>query len=538
MADAHQRVPAVLVIYGGEYQGEHVELTGDRLVLGRSTECEVILRSKDVSSRHAQLVVRDKICWLQDLGSSNGTLFKKKKIVQQPLVSGDEFFIGNYRFVFAEDAKAFADKAEATMEEIRQDLHAKLIGELNLKRLTLAQMADQSLKRRAADVLDKLIEAREKDIPAHYDRGELKKAVLDAALGLGPLEDLLADGEVTEIMVNGPAKIYVERKGRLQKSTKSFLGKNEILTSIERIVGPIGRRIDESSPTVDARLADGSRVHAIIPPLALDSPTITIRKFPKKRITVDDLIGFGSLSQPMGDFLRVCVLATKNMVISGGTGSGKTTLLNVLGSFIPDGERIVTIEDSAELRLPQEHVVRLETRPANIEGKGEVTIRDLVRNALRMRPNRVVVGECRGGEALDMLQAMNTGHDGSLTTVHANSPFDAVRRLENLVLYAGTDLPLKAIRELIFSAVHLIVQISRFSDGTRKLTSIAEIASMHDGEIKLQEIFVYRRTGITEDGRIKGQYTATGVIPTFVDELRQAGIEVDMSMFVPTSEEE
>jgi pilus assembly protein CpaF len=537
MADAHQRVMAVLVIYGGEYHGEQVELSGDRLAIGRSTDCEIILRSKDVSSRHAQLVIREKVCWLQDLGSSNGTILKKKKIVQQPLVSGDEFFIAGYRFVFADNAESFAEKAEATMDEMRQQLHALLIGELNLKRLTLAQMADSSLRRRAGDVMDKLIKERERDIPAHYDRGELKKAVLDAALGLGPLEDLLADDEVTEIMVNGPQKIYVERKGRLQKSSKSFLGKNEILTSIERIVGPIGRRIDESSPTVDARLADGSRVHAIIPPLALDSPTITIRKFPKKRTVVEDLIGYGSMSQPMASFLRVCVLATKNMVISGGTGSGKTTLLNVLGSFIPDGERIVTIEDSAELRLPQEHVVRLETRPSNIEGKGEVTIRDLVRNALRMRPNRVVVGECRGGEALDMLQAMNTGHDGSLTTVHANSPVDAVRRLENLVLYAGTDLPLKAIRELIFSAVHIFVQISRFSDGSRKLTSIAEVASMHDGDIKLQEIFVYRRTGIDENGRIQGRYSATGVIPTFVEELRQAGIEVDMAMFVPTSED-
>ena len=239
----------------------------------------------------------------------------------------------------------------------------------------------------------------------------------------------------------------------------------------------------------------------------------------------------------MGQFLRVCVLAVKNMVISGGTGSGKTTLLNVMGAFIPDGERIITIEDSAELRMPQEHVVRLETRPANIEGKGEVTIRDLVRNALRMRPNRVVVGECRGGEALDMLQAMNTGHDGSLTTVHANSPPDAVRRLENLVLYAGTDLPLRAIRELIYSAVHMIIQISRFSDGSRKLIAISEITSMHDGEIKLQDIFVYSKTGISAEGRVEGQFSATGVIPTFVEELRQAGIEVDMTMFVPTSED-
>ncbi len=531
------RTPAVLVIYGGEYHGEQIDVTSGGVAIGRSTDCQVILRSKDVSSRHAQLVIRDKVCWLQDLGSSNGTLLRKKKIVQHRLASGDEFSIGTYRFIFAENAESFAEKAEATMEEIRQQLHAQLIGELNLKRLTLAQMADKALLRRADDVMDKLIKEREKDIPAQYNRAELKKAVLDAALGLGPLEDLLADGDVTEIMVNGPQNIYVERLGRLQRSTKSFLGKNEILTAIERIVGPIGRRIDESSPTVDARLQDGSRVHAIIPPLALDSPTITIRKFPKKRIKVEDLVGYGSLSDSMGRFLRVCVLATKNMVISGGTGSGKTTLLNVMGAFIPDGERIVTIEDSAELRLPQEHVVRLETRPANIEGKGEVTIRDLVRNALRMRPNRVVIGECRGGEALDMLQAMNTGHDGSLTTVHANSPPDAVRRLENLVLYAGTDLPLKAIRELIFSAVHIFVQISRFSDGSRKLTSIAEVASMHDGEIKLQEIFVYSRTGINENGRIEGRYSATGVIPTFVEELRQAGIEVDMTMFVPTADD-
>ena len=309
MADSPQRFPRLLIIFGGEYRGEQVELADDRLSIGRSTDCDVILRSKDVSSRHAQIIIRGKASWLQDLGSFNGTLFRRKKIVQHPLASGDEFFIANYRFIFAENAEAFAEKAEATMEEIRQKLHAQLISELNLKRLTLAQMADQSLHRQAGDVMDKLIGEHEKDIPAQYDRGELKKAVLDAALGLGPLEDLLADEEVTEIMVNGPQKIYVERKGRLQKSTKSFLGKNEIATAIERIVGPIGRRIDESSPTVDARLLDGSRVHAIIPPLALDSPTITIRKFPKKRILVEDLVGYGSLSQPMAEFLRICVLA-------------------------------------------------------------------------------------------------------------------------------------------------------------------------------------------------------------------------------------
>jgi pilus assembly protein CpaF len=524
----------VLVISGGEFRGEHIPLNGDRLSIGRSTECDVILRSKDVSSRHAQIVIREKVCWLQDLGSSNGTFFKKKKIVQQSLSTGDEFAIANYRFILADSPEDYAEKAEATMEEVRRMLHAQLIGELNLKRMTLAQMQDNSLRRRADDVLEKLIRTHEKAIPDQYNRDELKKAVLNAALGLGPLEDLISDPEVTEIMVNRPDRIYVERKGKLVKSAQTFLSKHEVLTAIERIVGPIGRRIDESSPTVDARLHDGSRVHAIIPPLALDSPTITIRKFPKKRIWADDLVGFGSMTQPMSEFLRVAVIAAKNMVISGGTGSGKTTLLNVMGAFIPDGERIITIEDAAELRLPQDHVVRLETRPANIEEKGEVTIRDLVRNALRMRPNRVVVGECRGGEALDMLQAMNTGHDGSLTTVHANSPPDAVRRLENLVLYAGTDLPLRAIRELIFSAVHIIVQISRFSDGTRKLTSIAEVASMHDGDIRLQEIFNYRKTGVSDEGRVQGFHSATGIIPSFVEELRQAGMEVNMGLFVPT----
>ena len=529
---------ALLVLFGGEYGGHHVEVKGGRLTIGRSVDCDVILRSKDVSSHHAQILVRDKVCYLQDLGSANGTVYKKRNIVHERLATDDEFQVANYRFILTDSAESYAEKAEATMDELRRTLHGQLIDELNLRRLTLAQMADKALHQRAGDVLDTLIKTHRKEIPAHYDRAELKKAVLDAALGLGPLEDLLADEQVTEIMVNGPQQIFVERsvegRSRLEKAAKSFLGKNEILTTIERIVGPIGRRIDESSPTVDARLQDGSRVHAIIHPLALNSPTITIRKFPKNPMTVEQQVAKGSLTKPMADFLTVCVRAKKNIIVSGGTGTGKTTLLNVMGSFIPDGERIITIEDSAELRLPQEHVVRLETRPSNIEGKGAVPIRELVRNALRMRPNRIVVGECRGGEALDMLQAMNTGHDGSLTTVHANSPEDAVRRLENLVLYAGVELPLRAIRDLIFSAVHIIVQISRFPDGTRKLTSIAEMSALHDGEIRLQQIFLFRRTGIDSEGRVVGQHTATGVIPSFVEEQRQYGVGIDMSMFVPT----
>jgi pilus assembly protein CpaF len=527
---------AVVVVSGGVYSGEHVVIKGGILTIGRSSECDLVLAHRNVSALHARIFLREKNWYIADMGGLNGVYHGKQRIVQQVIRPGDEFLIAQYRLTFANSAESLAEKAEASMEEIRRMLHGRLITELNLKRLTVDQMLDRAFRQRAADLLDRLVKERDNEIPAQYDREVLKKAVLDAALGLGPLEDLLADESVTEIMVNGPQRIFVESGGRLKRSTKSFLGKVEILTAIERIVGPIGRSINESTPTVDARLPDGSRVHAIIPPLALDGPTITIRKFPKKRITIEDLVGFETVSQPMADFLRLAVISAKNTVISGGTGSGKTTLLNVVSSFIPDGERIITVEDSAELRLPQEHVVRLETRPPNIEKQGEVTIRDLVRNALRMRPNRVVVGECRGGEALDMLQAMNTGHDGSLTTVHANTPHDAVRRLENLVLYAGMDLPLSAIRDLIFSAVRLIVQVARFPDGCRKITSIAELAGMHNGEIRVQELFQFRRTGVGDDGRTLGFHTATGVIPSFVEEMRRAGIEPDMSMFVPTQQ--
>lgn len=509
--------------------------------MGRSMECDIVLKSLEVSTVHAQIIIRDKVCWLQDLGSKNGTLFGKRRVVQQRLQSNDEFQIGNYRFVLADSSESYEEKAEASMDEFRRMLHERLISELNLRSLTLERLADKALRQRAGDVLDLILKAHGRSIPAHYDRELLKKSVLDTALGLGPLEELLADEQISEIMVNGPQKIYIERlvgeRSRLEKSHKSFLSKQEILHTIERIVGPIGRRIDESSPTVDARLADGSRVHAIIHPLAFESPTLTIRKFPKRPFTMEKCLLNGTLSANMAKFLEMCVRSKKNLVISGGTGSGKTTLLNVISSFIPEGERIITIEDSAELRLPQEHVVKLETRPPNIEGKGAITIRELVRNSLRMRPDRIVVGECRGGEALDMLQAMNTGHDGSLTTLHANTPEDAVRRLESLVLFAGEDLPLAAIRPLIFSAIHIIIQISRFPDGSRKLTSIAEMASMKDGEIRIQELFCYRRRGVGKDGKVLGEHTATGVIPVFVEEQRHYGMDIDDSIFVPTAAE-
>jgi len=332
-------------------------------------------------------------------------------------------------------------------------------------------------------------------------------------------------------MVNAPDELYVERKGKLEKAAKAFSSAKAVLGVIERIVAPLGRHIDESSPLVDARLPDGSRVNAIIPPLALKGPAITIRKFKRDLLTAEHLCGLGALTRPMAAFLDACVNARRNVVISGGTGSGKTTLLNVLASYIPSAERIVTIEDAAELAIRQEHWVQLEARPPNIEGKGAVPIRELVRNALRMRPDRIVVGEVRGGEALDMLQAMNTGHDGSLTTLHANTPRDALARLETMVLMSGMDLPVRAIREQIASAVHLVVQQQRFADGTRKVTAIAEVSGMETDVISMQDIFLFKQEGLHPDGRVAGRFVATGFVPAFYDDLQRRGMPVDMSIF-------
>jgi len=327
--------------------------------------------------------------------------------------------------------------------------------------------------------------------------------------------------------------VYVEHKGVLYKTDTAFADEHQVLAAIERIVSPLGRRIDESSPMVDARLKDGSRVNAIIPPLSLVGPTITIRKFSKRPLTVENLISYGSITPEIAHFLDLCVKIRKNILISGGTGSGKTTLLNILSGYLPEKERIITIEDSAELQLRQEHLVRLESRPANIEGKGEVTIRDLVRNSLRMRPDRIVIGECRGGEALDMLQAMNTGHDGSLTTIHANSPRDALARLETLVLMAGFDLPLRAIREQIASAISIIVQISREKDGSRKVVCVSEITKMEGDIITMQDLFTFQQDGWTEDGRVAGHFEPTGAIPTFMEDIRRAKLDLDISIFTP-----
>ena len=362
-------------------------------------------------------------------------------------------------------------------------------------------------------------------------RGMIFKEVLNELLGFGPIQPLLNDPDITEVMVNGPKSVYVEKKGILQKSSVVFDDNNHVLQIIDRIILPLGRRVDADSPTVDARLPDGSRVNAVVPPVAIDGPSITIRKFSKEKLGINALIDFGSITDKMAEFLRACVLAHLNIIISGGTGSGKTTLLNVLSSFIPENERIITIEDAAELQLQQDHVLRMETKPANVEGRGAVPIRELVRNSLRMRPDRIVVGEVRGGEALDMLQAMNTGHDGSLTTVHSNSPRDAIARLETLVLMAGMDLPLKVVRQQIASAVDLIVQQSRLTDGSRKVTAVTEIAGMEGDTVVLTDIFKFEQTGVTTDGKVQGDLKPTGIRPLFSPRLETAGFKLGADVF-------
>lgn len=362
-------------------------------------------------------------------------------------------------------------------------------------------------------------------------KDQVTREILDELLGFGPLQVYLDDPEISEVMVNGPKKVYIEKKGKLIKTNVEFPDDEAVLHIIDKIIMPLGRRIDADSPTVDARLPDGSRVNAVIPPVAIDGPSITIRKFQKDKLSMENLIKLGTVTETMSEFIRVCVLSRLNIVISGGTGSGKTTLLNILSGFIPEDERIVTIEDAAELLLQQDHVVRMETKVANTDGKGAVTIRDLVRNSLRMRPDRIVVGEVRGGEALDMLQAMNTGHDGSLTTLHANSPRDAMSRLETLVLMAGMDLPLKVIREQASAAIDLIVQQSRFKDGSRKIVSITEIAGMEGDTVVMTDIFKFQQTGVDENGKILGELKPTGIRPLFYPRIEAAGFKLGPEVF-------
>lgn len=418
--------------------------------------------------------------------------------------------------------------------EWRKKIHTKLLDTMDLRRHDVSAMSDQKLREDTDRLILQIVREMEAEIPRELDRKVLRKQVLDEAVGLGPLEELLADDGVSEIMVNRFDEIFVERGGRLMRHPLTFTGDRAVMGVIERIVAPLGRRIDESSPMVDARLKDGSRVNAIIPPLALKGPCLTIRKFAKRKLDAQDLVKFGSISPAMANFLEVCVVARKNIIVSGGTGSGKTTLLNILSNFIPYSERIITVEDAAELKLHHEHLISLESRPANVEGKGAVPIRDLVKNTLRMRPDRIVVGECRGAEALDMLQAMNTGHEGSLTTLHANTPRDGLARLETMVLMAGMDLPLVAIREQITSAVDIIVQQNRFACGSRLVTSITEITGMESGKIQVQELFRFHNQGYgAGGGKVQGYFTGCDMVPGFYEELRATGNALDMAIFKP-----
>lgn len=413
----------------------------------------------------------------------------------------------------------------------RNRVHEELLAAMDLRRTDISSMDEDKLRKHVESMIKEIITEMASKLPSNVDKDQLASEVLNEAVGLGPLEKLLADDTVTEIMVNKFDEIFIEQSGKLSLSDITFSSDDAVMTAIERIVSPLGRRIDESSPLVDARLKDGSRVNAIIPPLALRGPCLTIRKFAKQKLQAHDLVNFGALNDKMVKFLETAVQNHMNILISGGTGSGKTTLLNVLSNFIPPTERIITVEDAAELKLVQPHLVSLEARPANLEGKGAIPIRDLVKNCLRMRPDRIVVGECRGGETLDMLQAMNTGHDGSLTTAHANTPRDMIARLEVMVMMSGLDLPVTAIREMVASAVHLIVQISRYSDGSRRLTNITEITGVESGIVSMQDVFRYQQEGFDENGKVKGYFEATGAIPHFYEEMRQRGLPVDMSIF-------
>ncbi|MBB1624942.1 ATPase, T2SS/T4P/T4SS family [Achromobacter sp. UMC71] len=519
------------------------------ILIGRGALCGLRIPNWRVGRQHAKLLREESTIVLEDLGTLGGTLVNGQRVVRHaPVLPDDEILIGPCRLrvtlaqqdeqgnepphlaavpqqtalqVSAQDRPpALAAPSLPSLQQ-RRRLHAALLGALDLRRRDVAGMSDGMLRAEAERLLTQIV-ADDGDLPPDADRAALCQDVLDEAVGLGPLEPLLAAPGITEIMVNRYDEIYVEREGRLWRHPGAFTSEQSVRWVIERIVTPLGRRIDESSPMVDARLPDGSRVHAIIPPVALKGASLTIRKFPQRRPGMPDLLAAGSLSDAMAQFLALCVRMRKNLVVSGGTGSGKTTLLNILSNEIPDGERVVTIEDAAELRLNHEHLVALEARPANQEGRGRIDIRELVRNALRMRPDRIVVGECRGAEAFDMLTAMNTGHEGSLTTLHANSTRDALARLESMILMAGLDLPLAVVREHIAASIDIIVQQARLADGRRVVTSVAEVTGMESGRIQLQDLFRHERAG---------GFTGCGAVPSFAQQWREAGAGVDAAWF-------
>lgn len=534
----------------------------DNCTIGKGDDNLIVLQGWTVARTHASLQNRPEGIYVVDGGSKWPVMVNAQPVLTEfgPIAIADQILIGDYVITVSRPSASQASVAVETavnvpaastpmptapaplvdvsvtqantsaINKVRAKIHKELILQMDLRRFDVTTMDETELWDKTTNLVKEII-SKEVGIPADVDKDKLAKSVVDEAIGLGCLEELLADPNVSEIMVNRFDEIFVEAKGKLTKSEICFTNEQAVVGAIERIVSPLGRRIDESSPMVDARLADGSRVNAVIPPLALKGANITIRKFSKNKLHGSDLVKFGSISEQMVDFAQVAVMQRINIVISGGTGSGKTTLLNVLSNFIPDDQRIITCEDAAELKLGQSNLISLESRPPNAEGKGAIHIRDLVKNCLRMRPDRIVIGECRGGEALDMLQAMNTGHDGSLTTVHANTPRDAISRIETMVMMAGMDLPITAIREQIASAVGLIIQQSRFHDGSRKVTYITEITGMESGLIQMQDIFRFQQEGISPEGKVLGHYVATGAIPEFYETLKRNGTDLDLSIF-------
>src|SRR5574344_1822822 len=553
------------------------ELADGAYMIGRNESCRIRFDFADVSERHAILTVREGKAVIEDLHSANGTYVNGEPIdCAVQLDGGMVVQIGDSMLRVAEDeaedgtdaaaetsgtnarneagdlavppietptgfdveeTSVAADPLRLLRRNVQEQIQKELLKRMDMKRLTMQGVDREGLEETAREKIRQIVDevVSNGKLPEGIDPVRLEDDVFNEAMRLGPLEELLADESVSEIMVNGPDKVYVERHGKLQLSDCQFTDDGSVLSVIERIIAPLGRRCDESPPYVDARLADGSRVNAIISPRALSSPTITIRKFSKKAITHEDFIRFGTWSHNAAEFMKLCVLLRKNIIVAGGTGSGKTTLLNLLSGCIPHNERIVTVEDAAELRLQQPHVVRLETRPPNIEGKGAVSIRDLVKNCLRMRPDRIIVGECRGGETLDMLQAMNTGHDGSLTTVHANTPRDVISRLETMVLMSGIELPSRAIREQIASAIGIIVHESRMGDGSRRVVNISEIVGLEGQQIVMQDLFAFKQSGIDSKGKIIGTFAPTGSMPTFFENLASRGLKVDPAMFDPNA---
>jgi len=579
-----------IVYHSGSARRRTFHVAGTDCVVGRSRHVDLSIENRAMAKKHAQFTQKEGGIFVRDLGSSVGTYVNRQRIVEYgPLDTLDEVIVGGVKIELqkivspkfygagqntmpvsengnstfrpdlgqasattadesfqSQGAELLPPTATDTTHAIKSDIkqlaywgqvvHERLLDTLDLRRKDVSRMSDAQLRAESDALIGEIVSDLSAEIPNDVAIDELRQHVLNESVGLGPLESFLADDAISEVMVNNHQEIFIERFGRLEKSPLQFSSDKTVYSVIERIITPLGRRIDESSPIVDARLKDGSRVNAVIPPLSLKGPSLTIRKFPKHRLSFATLIQSGSISESMVEFLKICVEQRRNIVVSGGTGSGKTTLLNLLSSFIPADQRIVTIEDAAELKLEQPNLVSLESRPANSEGNGMISIRDLMKNSLRMRPDRIVVGECRGGEAIDMLQAMNTGHNGSLTTIHANTPRDVVSRLEVLTLMGGMEIPISALREQIASAVDIIIQQNRMSCGARMVTQITEVVGVESGTIQLQEIFRFQSQGVNASGKSTGAFTPSGFIPTFYEPLREQGLPIPIDMFSPAEE--